>query len=167
MLFGDKMSLKEKVKKIRLIGTDIDGVWTDGTMYYSPNGDFMKAFSTYDGMAVQIIKDAGFDIVIMTGENSEMVKKRAEKLNIDKVYLGEKEKLKRLKYICSRFEYELDEVAYIGDDINDFEIMPKVGFSWTPNDGIKKIKDISDYVCTAKGGHGAFREVSDLILKFY
>lgn len=164
MLFGDKMSLKEKVKKIRLIGTDIDGVWTDGTMYYSPNGDFMKAFSTYDGMAVQIIKDAGIDIVIMTGENSEMVKKRAEKLNIDKVYLGEKEKLKRLKYICSRFEYELDEVAYIGDDINDFEVLENVGLSAMPSSSPVLDKFNPDIITKRGGGEGAFREFVEVIL---
>ena len=68
------MLKREKAKKIKLIATDIDGVWTDGTMYYSPNGDFIKAFSTYDGMAVQILKEHGLDILIMTGENSKMVK---------------------------------------------------------------------------------------------
>ena len=126
------MLTKEKGKKIKLIGTDIDGVWTDGKMYYSPNGDFIKAFSTYDGMAVQILKEHGLDILIMTSENSEMVRKRAEKLNIEKVYLGEKEKLKRLNYICYRFEYELDEIAYIGDDINDLDVLKVVGISGMP-----------------------------------
>ena len=88
------MSISEKAKKIKLIGTDIDGVWTDGTMYYSPNGDFMKAFSTFDGMAVQILKEAVLDVLIMTGENSDMVRKRAEKLNIDKIdYLKEAEQI--------------------------------------------------------------------------
>jgi 3-deoxy-D-glycero-D-galacto-nononate 9-phosphatase len=159
------MSLKKKAQKIKLIGTDIDGVWTNGTMYYSPEGDFMKAFSTYDGMAVQIAKEHGFDILIMTGEDSEMVKKRAEKLNIDKVYLGEKEKLKRLKYICSRFEYSLDEIAYIGDDINDLEVLKEVGLSGMPSSS-PILNEFSPDIITKKGGgEGAFREFVDLIIK--
>ncbi len=160
------MSIKEKAKKIKLIGTDIDGVWTDGTMYYSPEGDFMKAFSTYDGMAVQIAKEHGFDILIMTGENSEMVKRRAEKLNIDKVYFGEKEKLKRLKYICSRFEYSLDEIAYIGDDINDLEVLNEVGLSGMPSSSPILNEFSPDIVTKKGGGEGAFREFVDHIIKF-
>lgn len=160
------MSIKEKAKKIKLIGTDIDGVWTDGTMYYSPEGDFMKAFSTYDGMAVQIAKEHGFDILIMTGENSDMVKRRAEKLNIDKVYLGEKEKLKRLKYICSRFEYSLDEIAYIGDDINDLEVLNEVGLSGMPSSSPILNEFSPDIVTKKGGGEGAFREFVDHIIKF-
>jgi len=158
------MSITVKAKKIKLIGTDIDGVWTNGTMYYSPNGDFMKAFSTYDGMAVQILKEVGLDVLIMTGENSDMVRKRAEKLNIDKVYLGENEKLKRLKYICSRFEYELDEVAYIGDDINDFEVLEVVGLSAMPSSSPVLHKFNPDIITKRAGGEGAFREFVEEIL---
>ena len=158
------MLIKEKGKKIKLIGTDIDGVWTDGKMYYSPNGDFIKAFSTYDGMAVQILKEHGLDILIMTGENSEMVKKRAEKLNIGKVYLGEKEKLKRLKYICSRFEYELDEIAYIGDDINDLDVLKVVGISGMPSSSPILDQFTPDIITKRGGGEGAFREFVDRIL---
>ena len=158
------MLTKKKGKKIKLIGTDIDGVWTDGKMYYSPNGDFIKAFSTYDGMAVQILKEHGLDILIMTSENSEMVKKRAEKLNIEKVYLGEKEKLKRLNYICYRFEYELDEIAYIGDDINDLDVLKVVGISGMPSSSPILDQFAPDIVTKKGGGKGAFREFVDQIL---
>ena len=84
-------------------------MWTDGKMYYSSKGESIKVFSTYDGMAVQILKEINIDVFIMTGENSEMVKKRADKLGVKKIYLGEKEKLKRLKYLCSRYSFSLDE----------------------------------------------------------
>ena len=160
------MSFSQKAKKIKLIGTDIDGVWTNGIMYYSPEGDFMKAFSTYDGMAVQILKEAGLDIIIMTGENSEMVKRRAEKLNIEKVYLGEKEKLKRLKYVCSRFDYDLSEVAYIGDDINDFEVLKSVGLSGMPSSSPVLHRLKPDIITERGGGEGAFREFVEEILAF-
>tara|TARA_S200000501_G_scaffold373428_1_gene420513 strand:+ start:2329 stop:2814 length:486 start_codon:yes stop_codon:yes gene_type:complete len=161
------VSISKKAKKIKLIGTDIDGVWTNGTMFYSPNGDYMKAFSTYDGMAVEVLKEAGLDVLIMTGENSEMVRKRAEKLNINKVYLGEKEKLKRLKYICSRFEYELDEIAYIGDDINDFEVLKVVGLSAMPSSSPVLHKFTPDIVTNRGGGEGAFREFVEEILAYH
>jgi 3-deoxy-D-manno-octulosonate 8-phosphate phosphatase (KDO 8-P phosphatase) len=159
------MTLIEKIKKIKLIGTDIDGVWTDGTMYYTSDGDFMKAFSTYDGMAVQILKEYGLDVLIMTGEKSEMVRKRAEKLNIDNIYLGEKEKLKRLKYICSRFEYKMNEVAYIGDDINDLEVLKVVGLSGMPSSSPILNQFSPDIITKKGGGEGAFREFVDLILE--
>jgi len=158
------MSIIKKAKKIKLVGTDIDGVWTDGKMYYSPNGDYLKAFSTYDGMAVEILKNHGLDILIMTGENSDMVKKRAEKLNIDKVYLHEKEKLKRLKYICSRYNYKLEEVAYIGDDINDFEVLEAVGLSAMPSSSPVLNMFKPDIVTKRGGGEGAFREFVENII---
>ena len=102
-------SLKKRIKNIKLIATDIDGVWTDGSMYYSPDGDVMKCFSTYDGMAVQILREIGIPIAILTGENSEMVQKRAEKLKIPYLYLGEQNKLSRLKEICESENIDLNE----------------------------------------------------------
>jgi len=88
--------------KIKLIGTDIDGVWTDAKMYYNDKGEAMKAFSTYDGMAVQILRKYKIPVTILTSENSQIVLQRAKKLNIKEVYIDEKEKLKRMKYLCKK-----------------------------------------------------------------
>tara|TARA_Y100000748_G_C15363668_1_gene436786 strand:- start:78 stop:575 length:498 start_codon:yes stop_codon:yes gene_type:complete len=159
--------LAQKCKKIRMVLTDVDGVLTDGGMYYSEEGEIMKKFNTRDGMGVELLSKQKIGSIIITRENSTIVKKRGKKIKVLKTYVGILKKESLLPEICKNYSLNLENIAYIGDDVNDFEIMRKVGFSCTPNDGIKKIKDISDYICTAKGGHGVFREVSDLILKFY
>ena len=98
-------------KNIKLVGTDIDGVWTNARMHYSADGDIMKSFSTYDGMGVQLLREAGIPIIIMTSENTEIVAKRAQKLGISHIYQGENEKLERLKEVCVELDIILDEVA--------------------------------------------------------
>ena len=160
------IKMKKIAPIIKLIASDIDGVWTDAKMHYTDAGEFIKSFSTYDGMAVALLKELKIDVAVLTSENSEIVKRRAEKLRIKYVYINETEKLLRMESLCNRLNISLSNVAYIGDDVNDFEIMSDVGFSCTPNDGVEKIKEIVDYVTTVKGGSGVFREVADLILKF-
>ena len=150
--------------KIKLIGTDIDGVWTDAKMYYTDKGDFMKAFSTYDGMAVQILREHNIPVVILTSEKTNIVKERAKKLGIKNVYIGEKEKLKRMKYICKKMKISMDEVAYIGDDINDLELLKNVGTSGCPIDSPVQKMFSPDIITNKKGGEGAFREFVDTIL---
>jgi YrbI family 3-deoxy-D-manno-octulosonate 8-phosphate phosphatase len=157
-------NITTRSKKIKMVATDIDGVWTDAKMYYTQDGDHMKAFSTYDGFAVQLLKEQDIRVVIMTGENSPMVARRAEKLGIEHVYLAESEKLKRLNYLCTRYEIDLDEVAYIGDDLNDIEVLKAVGISgMPPNSPI--LDKVSPHIITKRaGGDGAFREFVDMIL---
>ena len=107
------------MNEIKLFATDIDGVWTDAKMYYTEEGDYMKAFSTYDGMAVQILREKKIPVAILTSENSKIVLARAQKLKIKEVYINETEKLKRMKYICEKLDISIKQVAYIGDDFND------------------------------------------------
>ena len=158
------VDLTAKAKKIKLIGTDIDGVWTDARMYVTPEGEWMKAFSTYDGMATAMLKKRGIIVAILTGENSDIVIARAEKLNIDEVYVDEHEKLKRLTYLSKKYEISMDEVAYIGDDINDLEVLKVVGFSALAGNSPIQDQFTPDYVTTRHGGNGAFREFVDIIL---
>ena len=157
-------NLNEKAKKIKLVGTDIDGVWTDSKMYVTPNGEWMKAFSTYDGMATAMLKEKGIIVAILTGENSDVVIARAEKLQIDEVYVDEHEKLKRLTYLTKKYDITMDEVAYIGDDVNDFEVLKAVGFSALAGNSPIQDQFTPDYVTTRHGGNGAFREFADIIL---
>ena len=154
-----------KIKNIKLVVTDIDGVWTDAKMHYTNDGDFMKSFSTYDGMAVQILREKGLETVIITSENSKIVLERAKKLKIKNIVLNEKNKLKKLKEICASKKISLSEVAYIGDDLNDVEVLENVGFSALSNNSPIKDKVNVDYVTVRKGGDGAFREFADLIIK--
>jgi len=157
-------NLNEKAKKIKLVGTDIDGVWTDSKMYVTPNGEWMKAFSTYDGMATAMLKEKGIIVAILTGENSDVVIARTEKLQIDEVYVDEHEKLKRLTYLTKKYDITMDEVAYIGDDVNDLEVLKAVGFSALAGNSPIQDQFTPDYVTTRHGGNGAFREFADIIL---
>ena len=157
-------NLNEKAKKIKLVGTDIDGVWTDSKMYVTPEGEWMKAFSTYDGMATAMLRDEGIIVAILTGENSDVVIARAEKLQIDEVYVDEHEKLKRLTYLTKKYDITMDEVAYIGDDVNDLEVLEAVGFSALAGNSPIQDQFTPDYITTRHGGNGAFREFVDIIL---
>ena len=159
------MISKKIIKNIKLVATDIDGVWTDAKMYYTENGDYMKAFSTYDGMATSLLRKNNIEIAILTTENSKIVKERAKKLDIKYVYINEKEKLLRIKYLCNRLGISLDEVAYIGDDLNDLEVLTNVGMSSMPINSPILDKYTPNYITKKSGGNGAFREFVDLILK--
>ena len=156
---------KKKIKNIKLVATDIDGVWTDARMYYTDSGEYMKGFSTYDGMATSLLKNENIEVAILTSENSNIVKERAKKLNIKYVYINENEKLLRIKYLCNRLEILLDEVAYIGDDLNDLDILKNVGISAMPINSPILNKYTPDYITKKAGGEGAFREFADFILK--
>ena len=156
--------LTAKAKKIKLVATDIDGVWTDARMYFTPDGELMKSFSTYDGMAVAMLKKRGIIVAILTGENSDIVKARAEKLNVDEVYVNEHEKLKRLTYLSKKYKISMEEVAYIGDDVNDLEVLGAVGLSAMAGNSPILDQFSPDYITTRHGGNGAFREFADLIL---
>ena len=158
------VDLSRKAKNIKLVATDIDGVWTDARMYVTPEGDRMKAFSTYDGMATAMLKDKGIIVAILTGENSDVVVARAEKLKIDEVYVDEHEKLKRLTYLTKKYEISMDEVAFIGDDVNDLEVLNVVGLSAMAGNSPILDQFSPDYVTTRHGGNGAFREFADIIL---
>jgi len=156
-----------KAKKIKLIATDIDGVWTDAKMYYSKDGVFMKSFSTYDGMAASVLLKHNFIIVMITSEyeNIDILKSRAKKLKIEEVYYNEHDKLSRIKYLSQKYNISLDNISYIGDDLNDLEVLKIVGLSAMPPQS--PIIDIftPDIITENKGGEGAFRNLADIILK--
>jgi YrbI family 3-deoxy-D-manno-octulosonate 8-phosphate phosphatase len=125
----------------------------------------MKRYSIRDGMGVERLrKYADVETIIITGENSGTVKSRAEKLKITQVYLGVRDKEALLEEIKRKNQLSSENIAYIGDDSNDYDIMKLVGLTATPSDGMSFIKEISDYVCEAKGGYGAFREFAELII---
>ena len=158
-------NLTEKAKKIKLLLTDNDGVLTDGGVYYGENGEILKKFNIRDGMGVERLRNfANCEVGIITGELSPSVAKRAEKLKITELHLGIKNKPAVLHEILSRKKLLAEEIAYIGDDVNDIEIMKLVGLSACPADAISFAKNKADYVCENKGGNGAFRELAELII---
>lgn len=160
-----KGHLKEKTLKIKLLLTDCDGVLTDGGVYYSHRGEEMKLFSLRDGMGVhRLRKETGIDIGIITGENSGSTAQRAVKLGIDELHLNVSDKLSVCEKIKQRRNLSLEQIAYIGDDYNDLDLLKNVGLSASPADALPGIIKVVDYVCSSPGGHGAFREFVELII---
>lgn len=148
----------------KLFITDIDGVWTDGGMYYSSDGDLMKRFSVKDGWGVAFLRSLNIPIAIMTGENTDIVLRRAEKLKIERCYLGVKDKLALARSLCVELGINMNEVAFIGDDINDLALLQEVGFSGCPLNSPDYVRSRVKYAGSIEGGYGAFREFVEKIL---
>lgn len=142
----------------KIVFTDIDGVWTDGGMYYSDCGCELKKFNTSDSFGVMILNYFNIPLYIITGESNKTVISRAKKLGIKNIVLGVKNKLKTVEDILKVKKISLKESAFIGDDIGDFELIKNIGFSACPSQSPLFIKEIVDYVTEKKGGEGAFRE---------
>ncbi len=152
------------MKKPKLILTDIDGVWTDGGMYYDQTGNEWKKFHTYDSAGVLFAHQNEIPVGIITGEDTEIVARRAAKLKIDYLFQGVKNKLEVAENLCKQLNISLDEIAYIGDDIGDIELLKNVGISATPNSAPEYVKKYSQMVMTKNGGEGVFREFVEKIL---
>lgn len=157
--------LSEKLGKIKMFLTDCDGCLTDGGMYYSVNGDEMKKFNTLDGKGMELLQDKGIICGIITGENIELVRRRAEKLKLPVLKMGIKDKISQINIICEEYGITPENIAYVGDDIADLETIKAVGFGCCVNNGMQEVKDAADYITKRNGGEGAVREVADLILK--
>ena len=152
---------------IKLFLSDVDGVMTDGSMYYSESGDEFKRFHTYDGMAFNLLTQAGIKTGIITSENTQLVARRAAKIKADYLYQGKRDggKLQAALEICQKEGITMQEVAYIGDDINCFELLSNVGLAACPANAVAKIKAIPHIIhLQTKGGDGAVRELVEMIL---
>ncbi len=149
----------------KLVITDIDGVWTDGGMYYDENGGEWKKFNTSDSAGILFLRLLKIPSCIMTGEQSNAVKRRAEKLKVDFLYLGAKNKLQLARELCKSLNVSLTDVAFIGDDINDLELLKQVGISASPFNAPNYIKKHVSFITNKKGGEGAFREFIETILQ--
>ena len=160
-----RKNLAASLKRIRLLATDVDGVLTDAGMYYSESGDEMKKFNTRDGMGIKLLQRAGIITALVTQERTKLVAWRGEKLMIPEVHQGIMDKLSLVREMAQRHGLSLDEVAYIGDDVNDVETLKAVGFSATPADGMPQAIAEVDYVCAKKGGEGVVREIVEMILE--
>ena len=156
-----------KAKNIKLVATDIDGVWTDSIMYYTKDGVFMKSFSTYDGMGADLLIKNNFILAMITSEyeNIDILHARAKKLKIKEVYTNEHNKLLRLKYLIEKYNIKKNNVAYIGDDINDLEALKFAGLSAVPPNAPILDYFTPDFITNRKSGMGAFRDLSELIMK--
>lgn len=149
----------------KLVLTDIDGVWTDGGMYYDQTGNEWKKFNTSDSAGVLFCHQLNIPVGIITGEETNSVKRRAEKLKIDYLYQGISDKLSVANKLIDELGITMEEVAYIGDDIGDMELLKHAGFSCAPRNAPQYIKDLVHNVTEKNGGEGAFREFVETILK--
>ena len=164
---------EQMVNKVRLFLTDVDGCLTDGGMYYTAEGDAMKRFCVYDGMGMVLLRQAGIPSGILTSEQSPIVKARAEKLHLDFLYLGVGSKdrtgcltkLEAAKRICDKLGITLAEVCYVGDDVNDIDLLSAVGYPCCPPNARPEVKALPGIrVLKTPGGQGAIREIADAII---
>lgn len=162
------LSKRKKEQQIKLFLSDVDGTLTDAGMYYGENGEEFKKFNTHDGKGFELLRKAGIKTGIITSENTKIVANRAKKLKVDFLYQGleHKGKLDVAKEICKELNISLDEVAYIGDDINCKELLSSVGIAACPLNALEEIKNIPNIIKLSKsGGDGAVREIIEMIIK--
>lgn len=153
------------MKNIRLVILDVDGTLTDGTIFLDNHGNELKAFNARDGMAISQSIRNGLECIIMTGRKSQIVELRAKELGITSIYQSVHNKKEKLLDLISELDLTLDNIAYIGDDINDLEVMKLVGFSACPKDAVYEVKQISNYISEYQGGKGAVRDILEYLLK--
>ena len=150
---------------IKLVLTDIDGVWTDGGMYYDQAGNELKKFNTSDSAGVIFLRLLGIEMGIITGENTQIVQRRADKLKISRLYMGVMNKLTVVEKLCDELQISLQEVAYIGDDLNDAMLLKAVGFSAIPANAPGYMEKYAQIRLNKSGGNGVFREFVELLLE--
>lgn len=159
------MNAREKAANVRLMGFDVDGVMTDGRLYFSPRGDELKAFFTRDGLGLKMLERAGIRLAIITGRTSEIVAQRAANLGIDLVLQGVANKRAAMAELLAREGLAFGQAGYMGDDIVDVAVMDACGFAATVADGHPLARRQADYVAQAPAGAGAVREVCELVLR--
>ena len=159
-------TVEQRLRKIKLLITDVDGVLTEGSIYLGNDGVELKRFSIHDGAAVAFARAAGLKLAVISGRYSPATESRMKELGIDEdCYQGKLNKVRIYKELCQKYDLKDDEVAYIGDDLIDAAVMEKVGFAIAVRNAHPFIKEISHHVTETVGGDGAFREVVELILK--
>ncbi len=156
---------KKSIPEIKMFLTDCDGCLTDGGMYYSEHGDELKKFNTRDGMGFALLRAKGIITGIVTSESVDLNRRRAEKLKLDVLESGCKDKTAAVKSLCKKYDIAPENVAYVGDDINDIDVIKMVGFGCAPANAMPQVKSAADYVTKAKGGEGVIREVVEAIIR--
>ncbi len=160
----DSKTLNKKLAHIKLLVMDVDGTLTNSKVYYSSKGEELKEFSIRDGMGIELLKNAGIKTAIITSENSQIVTSRASKLKIENIILGSRNKKKDLLDLSEKLSLSLDNIAYIGDDVNDLHAMEISGVAACPVDAVPSVKKKVHYVCKKGGGNGAVREFIEKII---
>ena len=157
-------SPRKVFKELKLFATDVDGVLTDAGMYYGESGEELKKFNTRDGMGIKLLQAEGVMIAIITMEHTKIVARRAKKLGITEVFQGAKDKVAVLTHLSEKFNIPFEQMAYMGDDVNDVAALQTVGYAAAPADCVDQVRQVVHYICQKNGGEGVVREVIDMIL---
>jgi len=158
------VTVSDRARRVRLLCVDVDGVLTDAGMYYGPDGEVLKKFNTRDGMGLARVREAGVAVAIISGEDSAIVHARAAKLKIDDVYCDAANKRAAVDALCHKHDLALDQVAFIGDDLNDLSALESVGLACAVADAAEPVQAVAHYVTRRRGGDGAVREVCELLI---
>jgi len=159
------MKLDARARRVRLAIFDVDGVLTDGTIFIGPKGEAFKAFSILDGHGLKMLREAGIRTAILSGRAHPAVDHRAKELSIDYVIQGKSEKLPEFDKLLKRVKLDARDCAYMGDDLPDLPVMRRCGLAVAPANAVKLVKEEAHHVTHARGGHGAVREMCELILR--
>jgi 3-deoxy-D-manno-octulosonate 8-phosphate phosphatase (KDO 8-P phosphatase) len=155
----------DKAKAIKLLVLDVDGVLSDGRLYFSNSGDEIKAFSTLDGQGIKMLQRSGVEVAIITGRSSELVTRRANNLGIEHLIQGREDKLTALNELIATVGVNYSEIAFLGDDLPDLAAIRKVGLGMTVANGHHFVVEHADWQTQARGGEGAVREACELIMR--
>lgn len=164
-----KGSFRKEINKavlsstIKVFATDVDGTLTDGGMYYTEAGEAMKRFNTRDAFGMRHLADLGVILVMVSSEDSPIVSARARKLGIEHVYTGVQDKEQLMNKLLKELGFRWDQLAFVGDDLNDLGVLKRAGFSACPCDAAPEVTKNVDYVCHKAGGYGAVREICDAL----
>ncbi len=159
------MSLKERAKKIKILLMDVDGVLTDGRLYYTEEGEMIKVFNVHDGLGIKRIQKEGIKTGVISGRESQALRSRLEELGIEEIFMGKLKKDGILDEITRRLGLTYDEVAFVGDDLVDVPVLKRVGFPICVRNSPDEVRKVCLYETMQKGGDGAIREVVDLIIE--
>lgn len=158
-------SVRSKLINVKMLAMDVDGILTNGVLYYSEQGEHLKTFSIKDGLGIKLLQKHGIETTIITGRSSRMLELRASELGIERVIQGREDKLTAVKELSAQAGVGLDHIAYIGDDLPDLGAIVSCGFGATVADAHQAVKDHADWISSRRGGDAAVRELADLILQ--
>jgi YrbI family 3-deoxy-D-manno-octulosonate 8-phosphate phosphatase len=159
----NKLNIKERLSDIKMLVMDVDGVLTDGGMYYSEKGDELKKFNTKDGKAIELLKNKGVKVAIITSEKNNIIKRRMDKLKVDFLIQGSLNKKLDLLQLSNNSNIPLSQIAYVGDDINDIEAIKIANVSFCPQDAVEEIKNNVNFILKSNGGEAVIREIWDVM----
>lgn len=160
----DREELRNELKTIKLLSLDVDGVLTDGGLYYTDDGHQMRKFNVKDGMGIVAALAAGVEVCIITASKADVIIKRARDLGVTHVFAAVQDKMQTLNMLCDMLSIDLNDVAHIGDDVNDLPVLEAVGLPITVADGVLEVQQVVAYVTQREGGKGAVREICDLLV---